>query len=364
MSKVNILIIEDEDVQIQVYDDVISQYNKKNELQIGFTVCRSYSEGEQALNTPYFDAAIIDLKLSKTEELEGKKLVESVYQNNRIPIFIYSGSIAQIDDIKENALLKKKLRTENLTEILIEIVNIYNTGITKILGSKGLIDSYLNSIFWTHLSDSMDIWINDNNRTSDEKQKILSRFILSHIQEFLELNDQSGFDYYHPAEIYISPAIKPKLFTGDIVIELSSQKQYIVLTPSCDLAQEKVKDILLAEIEFPENCLILEHKNIINKKSNEQSKIEESEKILKKILKNSYSNKYHYLPCFKNIKGGLINFQKLLSIRATLFEGNFMRLSSVNQSFTKDIIARFSYYYSRQGSPDFRIEELYIEVLK
>ena len=75
MSKVNILIIEDEAPQIQVYEDVISQYNKKNELQIAYTICKSYAEGEQALNTPYYDAAIIDLKLSNTEELEGKKLV-------------------------------------------------------------------------------------------------------------------------------------------------------------------------------------------------------------------------------------------------------------------------------------------------
>ena len=166
MSKVNILIIEDEAPQIQVYEDVISQYNKKNDLQIAYTICKSYDEGKKALFTPNFDAAIIDLKLSNTEELEGKKLVESVYQKIRIPIIIYSGSIAQVDDIKENALLKKKLRTEQLSDILLDIVKIYNTGITRFLSPSGTIDNNLTKIFWNHLSNDLDIWIKHNNQNN------------------------------------------------------------------------------------------------------------------------------------------------------------------------------------------------------
>ena len=64
-------------------------------------------------------AAIIDLKLSGSEDLEGRKLVEAVYKKIRIPIFIVSGSIGQIDDIEENALLRKRLRTERISKILV-----------------------------------------------------------------------------------------------------------------------------------------------------------------------------------------------------------------------------------------------------
>ncbi|MDP4202045.1 MAG: hypothetical protein Q8861_05075 [Bacteroidota bacterium] len=355
----NLLIVENEKESIQFYEDRIEIFNGNNDTQIVPKIVRDVTQAEMELKTPAFDAAIIDLKLTPgTPELDGVKVIDGILHDLRIPVFVVSGSIAQYDQ-EETPLFKKKDRDGNFDDVLNEIVDIYDTGITKILGSKGLIDTYLNSIFWTHLSDSMDIWIKDKTRTSEVKQKILSRLILSHIQEYLELNDQSGFDYYHPAEIYITPVIKPKLFTGDIVAEKSSNKQYIVLTPSCDLAQGKAKDILLAEIESPENCLIFSHMNIINNKENEPSKIEESEDILKKVLKNAYSNKYHYLPNYKNIKGGLINFQKIQSIRVKGFEANFERISSVNQSFIKDIVARFSYYYSRQGSPDISIDEMY-----
>ena len=40
MSQINLLVIEDEAAQIQVYEDVIAQYNKKNTPQFQYTICK------------------------------------------------------------------------------------------------------------------------------------------------------------------------------------------------------------------------------------------------------------------------------------------------------------------------------------
>jgi len=345
MSKVNILIIEDEAPQIQVYEDVISQYNKKNELQITYRICKSYAEGEQALNTPYYDAAIIDLKLSNTEELEGKKLVESVYQKIRIPIIIYSGSIAQVDDIKENALLKKKLRTEQLSDILLEIVKIYNTGITRFLRPFGTIDNNLTKIFWNHLSNDLDTWIKHNNPNN------LLRYILSHFQEHLDINLQGDFEEYHPFEVYIKPPIKKNLHTGDLI--KYNSEHYVILTPACDIV------IQTDGSRNADNIIIVKAKDFDYKTTCLNKNKELDRNKISKYVKNS-STRFHYLPPFEGNNGFIVDFQDITSIP---FSDELERVATVSSPFIKDIISRFSNYFSRQGQPTFNqdsiVEELF-----
>ncbi|HYG38085.1 MAG TPA: hypothetical protein VD908_05675 [Cytophagales bacterium] len=353
MSPINLLIIEDEHTQIQAYEDVIEQHNKKNEYTFVYTICKSFKEGEQALKTPNYDAAIIDLKLSNSNELEGKKLVEAVYQKIRIPIIIYSGSIAQIDDIQENALLKKKLRTEQLSDILIEIISIYKTGITGFLRPSGSLDSKLTHIFWNHLATDLDIWINHNNPDT------LLRYIISHFQEYLDINPVGDFQDYHPSEVYIKPPIKKNNHTGDI-IEFNG-KLFLILTPACDMVfnykfdekgtktpYRKAESILLAPV------IDFDYKKCCLNKNGEVNKGKISD-----FVKN-INYRFHYLPPYLNSNGYIIDFQKLTSID---FEEKITTLATISSPFIKDIISRFSNYYSRQGQPTFNqdkiVEELY-----
>lgn len=359
-----LLIVENEKEQVQLYLDVIDSFNKNNSTKITPFPMYSLEDGKNALISSDYDAAIIDLKLSSNSvELEGLEIVISILDNLRFPVFIVSGSIGQID-IPENALFKKRLRDADFKIVLKELTDIYNTGIINILGKRGKINEYLNSIFWKHLSNSMDVWIYDSLRSPEEKQKSLLRYTLLHIQEYLELSEESDFEDYHPAEIYITPTVKPKVFTGDIVVEKESGMSFIVLTPSCDLAQSKAKDILLAAIEGEDKGLLLEKINIIKRGKSSPEITVEAENSLKSLIQNSYSNKYHFLPKYKSIGAGLINFQKINSIRVKDFNENFTRIAAINSSFTKDIVSRFSYYYSRQGSPDFKIDEVYQTLIK
>jgi CheY-like chemotaxis protein len=348
MEEINLLIIEDEKAQIQVYEDVITQHNKKHEPKFSFTICKSFAEGEQALRSPYYDAAIIDLKLSGTEELEGRKLVEAVYQKLRIPIIIYSGSIGQIDDIKENTLLKKKLRTEQLSTILFEIVSIYNTGITRLLKPSGNIDNQLTHIFWNHLSSDLNIWIEHNNPDT------LLRYILSHFQEYLDIDPVGDFQEYHASEVYIKPPIKKNKHTGDIIDYKGDL--FLILTPACDMVINYKYDERGSKIPFRKADTMLlapviefDYKKICLNRKGELDK----GKITEFVKNGNY--RYHYLPPYLNENGYVIDFQKLQSID---FEEKIVTVASISSPFIKDIISRFSNYYSRQGQPTFNQDSI------
>lgn len=365
MRELKLLIVEDDANVIEIYKRDIYSYNKSNaDITISETIISKKEEALDILkNTDnIFDGAIIDLDLKQSGGVDssGNDVIREVKGNLRFPVFVISGTSHNLDESlsEESSFFKVRDRDDDF-DFIDELVAIYNTGITKILNRKGIIENYINDIFWNHLSNSLDLWISDSKRNPNEKQKSLLRYTLLHLQEYLEITEDSEFENYHPSEIYITPVIKPRIFTGDIVQSKDGLLNYLVLTPSCDLAQSKAKDILLVSIEPLDQTIVGEKISILKKRKAEPNIIKDAESDLIKIICNAYSNKYHFLPKYKNIGGGLLNFQKLNSIRFKDFENSFTRVASINGSFTKDIVARFSYYYSRQGSPDFDLSEIF-----
>jgi CheY-like chemotaxis protein len=366
MRELKLLIVEDDPTVISGYESSIKSYNKTNgEIFINETIESDKNTALEILrdSEKSFDGAIVDLDLRKSggEDSSGNEIVREVKNNLRFPVFVISGTSHNLDESlrEESAFFKVKERDDGDFDFIEEMTSIYNTGITEILNRKGTIEKYITEIFWKHLSNSLDLWTKDGTRSPEDKQKSLLRYTLSHLHEYLEITEDSDFENYHPSEIYITPTIKPRVFTGDIVVEKSNGNQYIVLTPSCDLAQSKAKDILLVKIESSNDGIMGEKISVVKNQKGTQENRDNAENILRNIIHNNYSNKYHFLPKYKTIEGGLINFQKINSIRVRSFESEYSRIASVNGSFTKDIVARFSYYYSRQGSPDFVSDEIF-----
>lgn len=351
---IQLLIVEDDADQIQSYLDIIENKNKKQDITFSPLVCKNYSEAKRALDSPTYDAAIVDLKLSQSEDIEGKKFIEDVYQKLRIPIVVYSGSISQIDDIQENSLLKKKVRTEPFKDILEYIISVYKTGLTKFLKPGGEIDSMLTKIFWDHISKDIDTWIEHSNPNT------LYRYIFSHFQEYADMNEQGDFEIYHPFEVYIRPAIKKNIHTGDVVS--LSGNEFVVLTPACDIViqdyTEKKEPIRKAEFivlgavnKFDCNVLCKNKKGEIDK-----GKINE--------FVNNRNYRYHFLPPDLNSKTGyLIDFQNLTSFSIENVS-DLNRKYSISAPFIKDVINRFSSYYARQGQPIFGQHKIVDDVSK
>ena len=353
-----LLIVEDDDAQIQLYEDNIESFNKTSDVKIEYDKFLNLEDAKKSLLSPKYDGAIIDLKLSQgTDDLKGLEIVEEIEQNQRFPIFIVSGSISSIDDKEENAFLKKRKRDSNFKNILSELVDIYQTGITNILGRKGEIENYLTSIFWNHLSNSMELWVKDKTRTPEEKQKSLLRYTLSHIQEYID----EDIEKYHPSEFYITAPIKTNIFTGDIVSY--QDNRFLVLTPSCDILKRTDGNRNANRILF---CKIItlndgvENFNLLNSKTSENNK---NRKRLNSFIENKKQN-YHFIPKSNLIDAGLIDFQDKLTIESDkveelLVSKEMIRIATVSSPFIKDIISRFTNYFSRQGSPDFNVSEIY-----
>lgn len=357
VEKFNILFVDDDKIQIKMYLDSIEVIQEEfPDIEFKPTIMHTFESGMSALYQSYFDAAIIDLKLSNDGSNEGNKIIREIKGNLRFPVVVYSGFPQDLDpDLGEdNCLFKRYKRTDKLfKDILLELITLHRTGITRVFGKKGLIDESLNKIFWNHIASTASNWIGDS--TSD-MEKIVLRYTMSHLHEYLELDEKGNFEIYHNSEVYIMPPIKTSPFTGDVLLSKEG-KHFIILTPACDFAQGKAKQVAIAEIENLDMEQVKIAQSKLKSKDAEKNKI--GKIIIEGLISNKSSARFHFLPPSHCFQGGFINFQKIQSIEYVQIIEDYTRMMSVSGRFVKDIISHFSHYYARQGQPDLNFEKLY-----
>lgn len=342
-----ILIIDDDATQRKICSDAIELFNKINNCELQLIEAKNRDDGLAKLNERTNDAAIVDLRLENTSETaEGNEILREIKKNLRIPVRIVSGHLGDLDeDLSEQSYFYKSYGrdTVDYDAIFSDFINIYKTGITKILNNKGRIESDITNIFWKHISTILPKFIEQKEAQADwDIEKVLLRYISFHIQEYLEISIDNNFEPFHSIEYYIKPPVKDKIFTGDILKKKNDDSYWLVLTPACDLATDahrpepKAVFITLACIE--KYGVVTEGKN--------------GGKI-KQLERNNEDLKYHFLPNTILFEGGFINFQILRSVSTQSIKDDFEVELVISPPFKKDVISRFSAYYARQGQPVF-----------
>jgi CheY-like chemotaxis protein len=343
-----ILVVENEKQILSNYKQIINTFFQ-DQVECDFIETKEKAIKKIIDHNSNYMGAIIDLRLdsAETNKQDGNDILHHIKDNLRFPIFVLSA----VPDEVDNTLMPKtdlfqvcgKNTEEGEFKTIIErIIAINKTGITTILSKTGKIEQQLQNVFWKHLSQTMSFWIKEAQLNPQETEKALLRYTLSHLQEYLEQTEQGSFEDYYPIEFYINPPIKPKIFTGDILKKDSTH--FIVLTPACDFSNNKAKNIVLIEIENVDDAL-------------RQTKEQVKKTFIKDIRANNKYQKYHYLPSAHDLDESCINFQRIHTVQYDSTNGtvqDYTKQMTVTAPFLKDIIARFSHYYARQGQPSLK----------
>ncbi|MBI1912129.1 MAG: response regulator [Deltaproteobacteria bacterium] len=367
MSELKLLIVEDNQADLNTFQASRRRYEAEKKCTIKAVECRTLAEALSRIDNS-FDGAIIDLKLDAGDD--GNKVIERIHENYRIPIAILTGTPDNERPQISYVSICKKGEIE-YSELFNDFFRIYYTGLTKILGGRGQIEKAMNKVFWDNILPQLDSWklYVDNGRKTE---KALLRFTLSHLLELL--GDDS--EVFVPEEMYIVPPVIEGFRTGSIVKKKGGDNFFIVLSPACDLALHdgnfKTERILVCEIEGLSHSLVInarkkcqaEIKDTDTEKSKKLEQKGKAEAIFAKLSNNTYSGYFHFLPRTNRFEGGIINFRKINSYKPSDFQAQFEAPSlQISAAFTKDIVARFSSYYARQGQPDLDFAEL-AEILK
>lgn len=368
MSKFKLLIVEDDEEDLETCRTTIFRYEREKERKIELVESKTLEDAKIKINNS-FDGVIIDLKLGNAGD-EGNIVIREIHGKYRFPVAILTGTPGNADPEFSNIINVYKKGEHGLDDILNDLIQIYDTGLTRIFGGRGYIENAMDKVFWNNILPQINSWKSYvTGRDKDKTEKALLRFTINHLLEFL--NDDS--DSCIPEEMYIVPPVSTQIKTGSIVKKKESDNYFIVLSPACDLALHngniKTNRILVCLIE-KHNISLLKNakKNAVLKiseddndttKQEKNRKIQNAELLLTQIPQNNYSNFYHYLPNTKSFEGGIINFRKIETYKPTEFNSKFESpIVQISMGFIKDIVARFSSYYARQGQPDFNFDFL------
>jgi len=337
-----LLLVEDNEQQRELWVDTVVTRNsqkKSDETAIELRCSCSVASAEKQLDGS-FDGVIIDWKLGSEDG--GGVILEMSNSLRRIPFYIYAASPLSDHSVANNPACigvstKSEGQGEQIREILDLFRDIYDTGLTRIIGGRGEIEKGMLKVFTKSIMPQRKEWIKHSKKGRSNVEKALLRHTLNHLIHLIDQNQ----DPYYPEEAYIFPMDTEEIMTGRVVFGKNpSLERFVILSPACDLVvrngKMKTDRILLVSIESAKD---------VEKDRNSGDR--------KKLRSNNFSGYYHFLPNSGVFGGGYINFRRLISVSKSELDENYhMESIQISHPFIKDIISRFSSYYARQGQPE------------
>ena len=342
MSEIRILLLEDDPAQRELCESAADEIRLETKDPVVIVSCATYDEAVNALSG-ILDGAIVDLKLASGGK-SGADFVDRLsVMCNRIPVTILSGTPNEVPNDAGHFQLKKKGdRDASYFDLIKYFIDIHKTGLTKILGGRGVVEKHLQEIFQKSLKPSISKWISYGREDSEASENALLRHTLNHLIQLLDA--QAGS--YYSEEFFSINLVKRMLCTGALV-KGCDDKLFVVLSPACDLAIQKsgsmkTEHVLLVEIQS------------FNKVDGSALNSEKTQK-----LRNNARLYCHYIPKSDHMSECVINFRLVKSVGLVGFDDEFKYLPiRISAAFVKDIVSRFSSYYARQGQPEIRDLEL------
>lgn len=345
-------------------EQVVSEPDEK--LKVTTEV--DFDKALDRLEAIQFDLIILDVRLGshdeEREEEEGIKVLEAVKSRCFIPVIFYTGLPEKVRHL-QTPLIKVIENAEGLPKLLSTIKEIISTRLP--LFSRVLlrhVKEVQRNYMWEFVANNWEAFGGTPDKIS--LAYLLARRLAKSLDSpgIQKLADKLGAstgiwfseDNVHPVRYYVIPPVGVRPMAGDVIKEEDgTQTRYMVLiTPSCDIVQDKVEHILFA------NCIPLsETKEYTDWKKNPDDPKDRYINRLRSLLTNS-KERFFFLPSVFNIPDLIVDYQKVTTFEPQEFnrlikEKTFTCIASLDSPYCEALLARFSRYFGRLGTPDLNI---------
>ncbi len=369
MSK-HILFVEDEATQRDMFESAVTDWNSRN-VEAGrlftFDVADTVESAQAALDRLRYDAAMFDLRVKGNDggkaQPKGNELALFALRQRGVPVAIISANTGEIEeDVRNAGSVGIFDKTDdqgdgNYYDRALawlgdqwDMMDVLAAARNKMEGSAA--DIFLLRL-WPRWKMFADLEIAD--RT--ELEKIVTRQYVSHMADLLGLDDPDNATW-HPFENYVSPALmSSRAHTGDIF--RFDGVLWVVLTPQCDMATQKVENVLLAKCEHGIEGWI-DAVNVQKDGNASNSKLKASTALLRKLLNQNLEASKHFLPPLPGeTEAVLVSFSAILTRPLEDLNGQLEhRVASIATPFLSNIVQRFGSYISRTGQPNIDMARL------
>ena len=337
MTNIKILFVEDKEPDIESMKDSLVRFNEEKTANVSIDIAHNKQEFNEKKLYDY-DAVICDLKIPESSSnpstlgVYGNDILRDIQSESfNIPVYIITGTMENVECDEVCYLGVRTKGDPNVYyETLTDIHSLHDTGIIPIIGARGILQQHIKDIYTKYLSPQIKegTW-NRYNSNGKDTQNILIRYVSSILQAKL-----SNFCKAVSEEMYIIPSPHENIKTGTILQK--DEEFYVVLNPECDLV---IRDDGTPKTDFVLICK-LNYDYATFKRENKDK------------LKNYNLPHAYFLPQNSVFSKGYLNFRNVQSVPYNDIITNYTIKGQITDCFTKEIVQKFSSYYSRQGQPD------------
>lgn len=347
------LIVEDREEKIRELLEIVPSCVDAPD-KVEADVCKTFGEAEVRLRIERFDLLILDLKDDSDTSLEGDSspaglAVFKVLKNTRfVPVVFYTALAHKVRS-EETSFVRVVEKTEGVTRVREEVRRVLGTQLPALTRR---LEEVQRSYMWDFVSTHWKDFPQPADQ-ADIAYLLARRLAIALEAEAGKLAASIGgasevptpATKAHPMVMYVVPPIGPHPLAGDIISEIIAGQEiyWLILTPSCDFAQSKANYFTLAR------CERLTDREEFKKWS--EKKDAGSIDRLGQMIEDKRGDRFKFLPRAFFIPDLVTDFQQLRTLGIESM-ASFKQVATLDSPFAESVIARFSRYFNRLGTPD------------
>ncbi len=357
-----VLIVEDlENIGKELVDGLEAEGWLDADTQFRTQWVKTFEEGLSSLENSRFDIIVLDLR-DDTKEAKapstgedrakpGLAILDRIRETRFVPVVFYTALPEHVADLK-SAFVKVVEKTQGYRQVREEIAGIIKT---KLPTLSRYLEEQQRKYFWGFVEKQLPEDLNDG--SVDLAYLMARRLAASLRAEFSkaaveELGDgKPAPDNIHPMEYYILPAVQRFWTAGDLVRRKDGADYFVVLTPTCDFANEDGKNV---DFIILGKCVLLTECDEFKKWSGDPPKFEGPDKNVQALMRDNRSGqreRFTFLPGTAFFPDLVVDFQQLAAIAKTEMD-TFERIASLDSPFGEKLLSMFARYYGRIGTPN------------
>ena len=325
----------------------------------------SFEKSLNRLSDERFDLVTLDLHGSSdpepksgsedNREQEGKRVLDELKKRRFVPVIFYTGYADKISELETGVVKIVKKGQNDLEDVRNAAQTIYKTGLPELVRH---IEKEERSFVWDTIDQHWDKLDGDSEQLSYLlARRLAAQFNHQSVKTLLGHKEGAA----KPIEHYIYPAIDSKILTGNIYCA-DDGNYWIVMTPSCDFAQDKVERVLLAGASP-----LSQHQQHVEWSAGDKWKGEGSAASkkaaaewdrLRKFICNKAGDRTRFLPGTFFIPDILVDIQVLKQMELADLK-TMTLVCQLDNPYRQELILHFSRYYGRLGTPDLEISEVF-----
>lgn len=346
-------------------------------------VCRRFKDAIPLLDSEHYDVVIIDLKdddsnLPDDENLPGLGVFEEIKKRRFVPVVFYTALPGKVPPF-QTAFVRVVEKTEGLTKLEAEIRAVFKTHLPAL--SRHL-EREQREYLWEFLTKHWKEMVEFHDKVDLVylvARRLAQTLRSDSIREFVESISakpaetaktlqptQSGKEktaakaaqdppmevapyVVHPIELYIYPCTSKHWLAGDIFAEGDTKSYWMVLTPSCDFAWSRAEHVILAKCEQLRDAE--EYTKWVRDKEKSSNTILNGIKDVIGDNRGSQRERFKFLPGTFFLPDLVVDFQQIRSVPLDALKRTDV-IASLDSPFAEAVLARFSRYFGRLGTPD------------